>query len=152
MLYYEYMNKSSEDQVLEGEVIEPDNDIKKQNSKFVKTTKERKPTYRQIKFANAYKEGNTMGNATKSAIKAGYSEVSASVQGSKLLNNRKVLKILNDSVEEAEGVIRGLMVSGETGTIQLAAAKEVLDRTIGKPIQRSENVNINITVESMLES
>jgi len=101
---------------------------------------------KQRKFVKYYKE---TGNGTKSAKLAGYSERSAAVQASRLLRNENVLAILNDSVEEAEGVIKSLMHS-EDEKVQLAAAREVLDRTIGKPIQRSESVAVNITVESML--
>lgn len=101
---------------------------------------------KQRKFVKYYKE---TGNGTKSAKLAGYSEKSAAVQASRLLRNEKVLAILNDSVEEAEGVIKSLMQSDDE-KVQLAAAREVLDRTIGKPIQRSESVAVNITVESML--
>ena len=101
---------------------------------------------RQRKFVKAYKE---TGNGTKSAIQAGYSEASAATQASRLLRNEKVLAILNSAVEEAEGTIRSLMQS-DNEAIRLAASKETLDRTIGKPIQRSESVNVNISVETML--
>lgn len=125
--------------------------IKKDKSKSVKSSKVNGLTYKQRLFIKAYKEGNTMGNGTRSAMKAGYSDNSAHVQASVLLKNPKVLAILNESVEEAEGVIISLMNDGEqAGTTRLAAAREVLDRTMGKAVQRSENVNVNISVESML--
>ena len=92
-----------------------------------------------------------MGNGTKSAIKAGYSEGSAASQASELLRNPKVLAILNSKVQVAEGVISDLMQS-DNENIALAAAKEVLDRTQGKSVARSENININLTVEDMLSS
>lgn len=122
--------------VLEGEIV-------KRPKVSHKPTK---LTYRQKKFIKSYIE---TGNATKSAKLAGYSAHTAHVQGSTLLHNPKVLAILNDSVEEAEGVIRELMHSNNE-EIRLKSAKETLDRTIGKPIQRSESVSVNITVESML--
>lgn len=141
------MSNTNKDQK-DGEVIDS---ITTSDETVVKTSKVSKPTYRQRKFANAYKEGDTMGNATKSALKAGYSEVSAYSQGSTLLKNPKVLAILNESVEEAERVIRSLMYD-ESSAIALAASKEVLDRTQGKSIARSENINVNISVEDMLGS
>lgn len=110
----------------------------------------RKLSPKQRKWIKYYME---TGNQTKSAKLAGYSERSASLQGYRMMKNEKVLMVLNDAVEEAEMVIRGIM-NDETAKqeTQLAAAREVLDRTIGKPIQRSESVNVNITVESMLDT
>lgn len=118
-----------------------------QNKTKVKRSELQSLPLKQRKFIKAYIES---GNGTRSAIKAGYSERSASTQASRLLKNERVLSILNDSVEEAEGVIRGLM-SSESEAIALQAAREVLDRTVGKPVQRSESTHINITVESMLD-
>lgn len=110
---------------------------------------EGKLTPKQKKFVKYYKE---LGNGTKAAILAGYSEKAAAQQAYENLNKPHVLRILNDAVEEAEGVIRDIMndttVKADT---RLAAARDTLDRTVGKPIQRSESVSVNITVESMLD-
>lgn len=122
---------------LEGEIVKRPKVAHKPISKL---------PLKQRKFVKYYKE---TGNGTKSAKLAGYSEKSAAVQASRLLRNENVLAILNDSVEEAEGVIKSLMRSDDE-KVRLAAARETLDRTIGKPIQRSESVAVNITVESML--
>lgn len=139
------MNKANE--IIEGEVIT------KQKNNNVKRSRNNKLSYKASQFAKYYKEGNTMGNGTKSAIKAGYSEVAASAQASRLLKDVRVLDILNKNIDRAQGVISSIMDDeSESGTTRLAAAREVLDRTIGKPIQRSESVSVNITVESMLES
>lgn len=104
---------------------------------------------KQRKLVKNYME---TGKKRDSAIKAGYSEVSAHVTANRILKSDKVLSILNDSVEEAEGTIRELMLTSDSEAIRLAAGKEVLDRTIGKPVQRSETLNVNITVESMLDT
>lgn len=56
-------------------------------------------TEQQIKFAEYYVES---GNATQSAILAGYSSVSASSQGSRLLNNVKVKKLIA-KIRQEEG-------------------------------------------------
>lgn len=135
-----------ENEAIEGEVI---NNTKTSKARIVKTSRVSKPTFRQVEFAKNYIEGNTKGNGTRSAIKAGYSERGAGQQASELLKNPNVLAILHSGVEEAETVIRSLIQS-DSESIQLAAAKELLDRTQGKSVQRSENVNINISVEDML--
>lgn len=106
-----------------------------------------KLTPKQKKFVKHYIE---TGNGTKSAKLAGYSEVSAATQAYENLRKPHILAKLEASTEQAEGVILSLMHSGETGDLKLKAAREVLDRTIGKPVQRSESVSVNITVESML--
>lgn len=116
--------------------------------KIVKSVRITDLPLRQRKFIKNYKE---TGKKRDSAIKAGYSEHSAHTTANRLLKNEKVLSILNSAVEEAEGVIRGLMQSDDE-KIALAASREVLDRTIGKPVQRSESVSVNITVESMLDT
>lgn len=146
-ILYIVMNTSKK-QVIEGEVI---SDTTQSNEPIVKSSKSTRPTYRQIQFAKNYKEGNTLGNAKRSAIKAGYSESSSESIGSQLLKNPKVLAILNAHVEVAEGVITDLM-HDESPAIRLAAAKETLDRTQGKAIARSESVHVNLTVEDMLGS
>jgi len=135
---------NKEDQAIEGEIIK---DNIKQKAQSVKPLKMSDLPLKQRKFIKYYKE---TGNGTKSAKLAGYSEHSAYSTASRLLKTDKVLRILNDSVEEAESVIRGLMQTSDNPQIQLAAAKEVLDRTIGKPIQRSESVQVTISVEQML--
>ena len=139
------MNDTNNDKnaVVEGEVISTS------KRPVVKSYKRSDLPLKQRKFVEYYKE---TGNGTKAAIKAGYSELSAGSQASRLLKKDKVLAILNDSITQAEDVIKDLMTTSDNPQIQLAAAKEVLDRTIGKPIQRSESVSVNITVESMLNS
>lgn len=102
---------------------------------------------KQRKFVKYYKE---TGNGTKSAKLAGYSEKSAAVQASRLLRNENVLALLNDAKEEAEAVIISLMRDAESEQVRRQAANDVLDRTVGKPIQRSESVAVTISVETML--
>lgn len=124
---------------IEGEIVEKPK---------VKSARIQDLPLKQRKFIKYYKE---TGNGTKSAKLAGYAESSAYSTASRILKSDKVLSILNDSVEEAQEVIRSLVRSDDP-KISLAASREVLDRTIGKPIQRSESVQVNITVESMLEA
>lgn len=101
---------------------------------------------KQRKFVQYYKK---TGNGTKSAKLAGYAESGAHVTASRLLRSDKVLAILHDSVEEAELVVKELLHS-DNEDVRLKAAKEVLDRSVGKSVARTESVAVNITVESML--
>lgn len=122
------------------------NNTKTQKAKVVNSPKTRL-TLRQKRFIKHYME---TGNGTKSAILAGYSKPSAHVIAHGNLRNAKILAKLEDATEQAEEVVLSLMHTGETGELKLKAAREVLDRTIGKPIQRSESVSVNISVETML--
>ncbi len=63
------------------------------------TSKKDSLTMQQRKFVNFYCES---GNATESAIKAGYTPESAHVQGSRLLKNDKVKKAIEDKEKEFE--------------------------------------------------
>lgn len=142
------MNKVNSE-AIEGEVIQhAEHHSRTSKSDVVKSLKSSDLPLKQRKFVKEYL--NT-GHITNSAIKAGYSELSASSYGSQLLKNPKVLAILNNNVEAAERAIVDVM-NTESGMTKLAAARELMDRTVGKAVQRSENVNINISVESMLGS
>jgi phage terminase small subunit len=144
--------KNTTNEVLEGEVIEsPYVHTIQDNNDNVNKPRNTKLSVKASKFVKNYIEGDTMGNGTKSAIKAGYSEISASSYASQLLKSPKVLAVLNGKVEEAERVISDLMYTSESDAIRLSAAKEVLDRTVGKAVQRSESTNVHITVEMMLD-
>lgn len=145
------MNKYNDNDVVEGEIVDSAyDDTMQQKEQSVKNSRKTNLSVKAKKFIKNYTEGETMGNGTKSAIKAGYSEISASSYASQLLKNPKVLSVLNNAVEDAEGVIRDLMYTAESDTVRLAAAKEVLDRTVGKAVQRSESTNVTFTVEMML--
>lgn len=148
------MNKSNDNEAIEGEVIDAGydayNNTTQDNDDTVKRSRNTRLSVKADKFAKNYKESETMGNGTQSAIKAGYSKASASVTASRLLKDARVLAILNESVEDAERVIRDLMYTSDSDTVRLAAAKEVMDRTVGKAVQRTENTNLNISVEMML--
>lgn len=89
-------------------------------------------TEQQKLFAEYYHE---TGNATQSAIKAGYSASSASSQGSRLLNNVKIKKYL-EHLRQEEGVVYDM---------DLDLAIEVLVKLIQdpdlKPNQRIDAIN-----------
>lgn len=75
-------------------------------------------TMQQRKFINFYCES---GNATESAIKAGYSPDSAHVQGSRLLSNVKIRKAIEDKEKEFE------LASLITKEYVLSQLKEIAD-------------------------
>lgn len=132
---------------LEGDIVKSPK-VQVKPKRLVKSTKGTEIRYRR--FAKHY---NETGNGTKSAIAAGYSPLSAAQQASALLKNPKVLELLNKNVEKAEGVLVTIMSDeAEKSSDRIKAATEVLDRTIGKPVQRTETVSVNITVETMLSS
>jgi phage terminase small subunit len=128
------------------QLMNDDKEIKKQKRVVVNSSELSSLPLKRRKFIQNYIE---TGKKRDSAIKAGYAEVSAHVTANRILKSDKVLSILNDSVEQAEDTITDLM-SDENPAIRLAASREVLDRTLGKSVQRSESVRVNVTVESML--
>lgn len=73
---------------------------------------------KQRKFVNAYCE---TGNATESAIKAGYEVAGAHVQGSRLLKNHTVMKAIKKKEEQFE------MASLITKEYVLSALKRIAD-------------------------
>ena len=56
--------------------------------------------YRQTLFAEYYAEGETQGNATQSAIKAGYKETTAYSMGQRLLKHVEVKRVIDDRTQE----------------------------------------------------
>ena len=108
-------------------------------------------TDRQKKFAWEYWN---LGNATKSAINAGYSEKSAYSQGSALLKKPEIRKLINEYKEESETLLRQqfsrdaiearkimfkMMADDDVPeNVRLSAAKDFLDRAGFKPVEKQE--------------
>ena len=108
-------------------------------------------TDRQKKFAWEYWN---LGNATKSAINAGYSEKSAYSQGSALLKKPEIRKLINEYKEESEALLRQqfsrdaiearkimfkMMADDDVPeNVRLSAAKDFLDRAGFKPVEKQE--------------
>lgn len=101
----------------------------------------KKLTPKQKKFADKYLE---TGNATKAA-KEVYSVVTdnaAAVQGSRVLRNDKIQTYLERHAELARNVIVEIAKNTKAkDNDRLQAAKDILDRTEGKPVQRQINAN-----------
>lgn len=106
---------------------------------------------KQIKFIEEY---ILTGNATQSAIKAGYSERSAAAQASRLLKNDKIQAALKERRSQIEQELREQFI-GDALTARkvmvkilndpeashkdkLTAAKDLLDRAGFKPTERQE--------------
>ena len=108
-------------------------------------------TDRQKKFAWEYWN---LGNATKSAINAWYSEKSAYSQGSALLKKPEIRKLINEYKEESEALLRQqfsrdaiearkimfkMMADDDVPeNVRLSAAKDFLDRAGFKPVEKQE--------------
>lgn len=108
-------------------------------------------TERQRRFAWEYWE---LGNATRSAINAGYSEKTAHVQGPRLLKNVRIQELIKEYREESEALLRqqfskdavearkvmyNMMADDDVPeNVRLSAAKDFLDRAGFKPVEKSE--------------
>lgn len=102
-------------------------------------------TDKQEKFIEEYCR---TGNATQSAIYAGYSEKSAVQAGYRLKTQfseeivERTRRIVLDMVPSSLGAIKDLVERGESEAVRLAAAKDVLDRAGMKPVEKIETTNI----------
>ena len=98
-------------------------------------------TERQDKFIEHY---SLTGNATQSAIEAGYSEKTAKQKGYELKKNLRheindqTQKVLADKIPASLNVLSKLAEGAESESVRLGAVKDILDRAGLKPIERSE--------------
>ena len=105
-------------------------------------------TERQDKFIEHY---SLTGNATDSAIKAGYSEKTAKQKGYELKNllreqiNDQTQKVLADKIPSSLHFLSELAEKAESESVRLGAIKDLLDRAGLKPVERIEQT----TVEKM---
>ena len=96
-------------------------------------------TEKQMAFVEAYCQ---TGNATKSAIQAGYSEATAKQKGHELKNQFKnqiedrIKKMIQDSIPAALNQISALAQTATSEQVRLNASKDILDRAGLKPEQR----------------
>ena len=97
------------------------------------------------------------GNATKSAIVAGYSERTAKQKGYELKKTysgeieEKTRKMVQDMVPVSLAMLRTLVESASSEAVRLSAVKDVLDRSGMKPIDRVQTSNIESTSTEDLE-
>ena len=111
-----------------------------------------KLTRKQKAFADEYLK---TGNGTQAAIKT-YKITSknkvwtASSLANQNLKKVDVLAYIKENASIAASVIMDLVQNEETpAAVRLGASKDVLDRAGYKPIERTQDVNFNINVESM---
>ena len=103
-------------------------------------------TEKQDKFIEHYCR---TGNATQSAIYAGYSEKGAVPSGHRLKNQftaqiqERVKRMVQDMVPASLSAIQALIDQGESESVRLAAAKDVLDRAGLKPVEKTAVTNID---------
>ena len=102
-------------------------------------------TERQDKFIEHY---SITGNATQSAIEAGYSEKTAKQKGYELKNilreqiNDQTQKVLADKIPSSLHFLSELAEKAESESVRLGAIKDLLDRSGLKPVERIEQTNI----------
>ena len=88
------------------------------------------------------------GNATQSAIDAGYSEHSAKHKGYQLTKQfagditEKTQKLVAEIMPSALSELRNLVINAESESVKLGAIKDVLDRAGLKPVERIEQTNV----------
>ena len=123
----------------------------------------KKVNLKQEKFVEEYIE---TGNATQSAIVAGYSASSASVQGSRLLQNKAVAGVikdvkrdiaqeLKDNAHIAYDVLQGIMLDNKVSAkVRSDVASNLLDRAGYKAVEKkvvtgsvSGNINQTVTLD-----
>ncbi len=107
----------------------------------------RKLTPKQKKFADKYLETGSATRAAKEIYSVG-TENAAAVQGSRVLRNANVQAYLDKHIEMARSVIIEIAQNKKSkDSDRLQAAKDILDRTEGKPIQRQINANTDTNKE-----
>ena len=88
------------------------------------------------------------GNATQSAIEAGYSKKTARQQGHMLKNtlgkeiDGRIHKLLQEQIPMSINWLVELASSSPSDSVRLGAIKDLLDRAGLKPVERIEQTNI----------
>lgn len=104
-----------------------------------------KLTKKEKDFADAYIE---TGNGTQSALKA-YDTENNDVAGniaSANLKKRRVQQYLEDKAEVAASIIFELAESSDMDNVRLGAAKDIMDRSGYKPVEKSINLNVEAEI------
>lgn len=111
------------------------------------TRKLEKLNKKQEGFAKDYID---TGNATVS-VKNNYdvsNDNSAAAMGSRMLRSAKIQEYIEDKAEVAASTVFEIVQFGESDQARLSASKDILDRAGFKPIERSQNINLNLDVKS----
>ena len=103
-------------------------------------------TEKQDKFIESYV---LTGNATRSAIAAGYSEKTAKVKGYQLKNQlhneiqKEDQKAILDKIPASLKWLSDLAEGAESESVRLGAIKDILDRAGLKPVDKVETTTID---------
>ena len=101
------------------------------------------------------KEFVLTGNATQSAIKAGYSSKTAYQKGHQLKNQFTVeiedatRQAMRDAIPGALAQIKQLSAAAESESVRLQAAKDILDRAGLKPTERIEQITVEKSTDAL---
>jgi len=87
------------------------------------------------------------GNATQAALRAGYASTSAYQRGYELVRNSDVQQRLVELGVVGLDMLEDVAVNGRVEVARVAAAKTLVEYSIGKPAKRlNENQQVNINV------
>ena len=101
------------------------------------------------------KEYALTGNATRAAVKAGYSEKTAHAKGHTLRHQLQIQiedetrRLMQQAVPGALAQIVDLAASATSEQVRLQAAKDILDRSGLKPTERVENITIEKSTDEL---
>ena len=101
------------------------------------------------------KEYALTGNATRAAVKAGYSEKTAHAKGHTLRHQLQLQiedetrRLMQQAVPGALAQIVDLAASATSEQVRLQAAKDILDRSGLKPTERVENITIEKSTDEL---
>lgn len=104
-----------------------------------------KLTKKEKGFADAYLES---GNGTKAALENYNTEKEevAAVIASRTLRKDKVIAYLESQAEPVAKNMVHLALNAESEQVQVAAGKDVLDRSGYKPVEKSINLNVDADI------
>ena len=95
------------------------------------------------------------GNATQSAIKAGYSEKAASARGYELKNRyqaeieKKTRAAIRSLVPGALAQLKSLALEGESEAVRFQATRDILDRAGFKPKDVVETITVEKSTDEL---
>lgn len=110
---------------------------------------ESRVTMKQKRFVNEV----VRGKSTKDAYLSAYdtdNHASARVNGSILIKQEKIQKLLNDSSEDAFLTLKELLKTSQSDNVRVKIALEILDRSGHGAIKKSQSVQTTVNIDSLL--
>ena len=101
------------------------------------------------------KEFSLTGNATQSAIRAGYSEKTAHAKGHSLKSQfaneieAETRRLIQGAIPGALAQVVDLAASAQSEAVRLQAAKDIMDRAGLKPTERIEQVTVEKSTDEL---